>query len=192
LQDKKAERKFKEVDFTDVKYVRSLLEDANYRCIYCHKAFSDEEWSLDRIDNYTAHLKSSCVIACVERNTRRKRMLFNKFYRLMALERFDKENLLIHLITEKNMMYFTFKQNICSGMSLVFHRHHEAGETKIQRSEWRYESWVIGEQKHSAKKILGFDANALYLWCLGEEPACGELKFTQSEDVNILLADAEP
>jgi hypothetical protein len=74
-------------------------------------------------------------------------------------------------------------------LSLVFHRYHKAGETKIQRSERKNENWVIGEQKISIKKILGFDVNALYLWCLGEEEACGELKFTQSDDVNTVLAD---
>jgi hypothetical protein len=47
----------------------------------------------------------------------------------------------------------------------------------------------LESKKNSVKKILGFDANTLYLWCLGEEQACGELKFTQSEDVNIVLAD---
>jgi hypothetical protein len=187
LPDRKAEREFKDEDFAAVKYVRCLLEEANYQCIYCHNAFNDEDWSLDRRGNDIAHLKSNCVISCIDCNTRRKRILFKRFYRLMALERFDDENPLIHLITIKDKdVFYKFKQNICGGLSLIFHRYHEAEETKIQRSEWKNQNWVIREQKNSVKEIFGFDANMLYLWCLGEEQACGELQFMQSEDINSI------
>ena len=35
------------------------------------------------------------------------------------------------------------------------------------------------------KKIVGFDANALYLWCLGQEMACGELKYIETSSIDF-------
>jgi hypothetical protein len=51
-------------------------------------------------------------------------------------------------------LYETIKQNIVGGPSIIFTRHHCAGRTRIR-----------GDKPCAA--ILGFDANGLYLHCLG-------------------------
>lgn len=49
---------------------------------------------------------------------------------------------------------------IVGGPSIIFHRYHEANVTKIKG-------------KHLCKKVIGFDANALYLSCTGKEMCTG-------------------
>ena len=52
-------------------------------------------------------------------------------------------------------MYKTVKTNICGGPSIIYNRYHSAGETLIR-----------GNEEKTCQKILGYDANSLYLWCL--------------------------
>jgi len=33
--------------------------------------------------------------------------------------------------------------------------------------------------------MVGFDSNALYLWCLGQDMPCGELKYTATDKIII-------
>ena len=55
------------------------------------------------------------------------------------------------LFDEKNKdLHQTFKDNLVGGPSIVFHRYHAAGKTKIRGGK-------------ECKKIVGYDANALYL-----------------------------
>ena len=52
------------------------------------------------------------------------------------------------------------KNNIVGGPSIIFHRYHERDVTYIK-------------DKHLCKKIIGFDANSLYLWCLAQKMPTG-------------------
>ncbi len=52
-------------------------------------------------------------------------------------------------------LYQTVKDNIVGGPSIIFTRYHKAGETLIR-----------GEKR--CEKVLGYDANALYLWSIGQ------------------------
>ncbi len=52
-------------------------------------------------------------------------------------------------------LYETISDNIVGGPSLIFTRHHEAGETLIRGDK-------------PCQRIVGFDANALYLWAIGQ------------------------
>jgi len=80
----------------------------------------------DRINNKIANLYSNCVISCLTCNVNRKDMLFKQLYRLEALKRYDKIYPLIHINNEDNKLaYEKLKNNICGGLSLVFHRYHE-------------------------------------------------------------------
>lgn len=63
-------------------------------------------------------------------------------------------------------LYDMCKQNMVGGPSIVFHRYHEAGKTKLRERE-------MGESAKTCKFIQGFDANALYVWCLGQEQPVG-------------------
>ena len=59
-----------------------------------------------------------------------------------------------HLFNSKNKeIYQLFKENIVGGPSIIFNRYHEAGETFIRNNP-----------KKTCQKIIGYDANALYLW----------------------------
>jgi len=65
-------------------------------------------------------------------------MLFKQFYRIEALKRYDSKYQLIHIIDENNKIVFEqLKNNICGGLSLVFHRYHEKDVTYIQRCEYK-------------------------------------------------------
>ncbi|KAJ8319270.1 hypothetical protein KUTeg_004361 [Tegillarca granosa] len=57
-------------------------------------------------------------------------------------------------------LYQTFKDNIVGGPSIIFSRHQEAGKTKIRGGK-------------PCQKIIGFDANALYLWAIDQEMPVG-------------------
>ncbi len=55
-------------------------------------------------------------------------------------------------------LYDTFKQNVVGGPSIIFNRHAKAGETFIRNN-----------QNKLCQRIRGDDANALYLWAIGQE-----------------------
>ena len=58
------------------------------------------------------------------------------------------------------------KDNICGGPSIIFHRYHEKGVTTLRRNEY-------GEASHPCRSIVGYDANALYLWSLMQDMPMG-------------------
>lgn len=71
----------------------------------------------------------------------------------------DTDQFSIPLITRKHEdLYHTIRKNIVGGPSIIFHRKHIANETKIRFPEYK-------ECAETCKKIYGYDANALYLWC---------------------------
>ena len=60
-------------------------------------------------------------------------------------------------------MYYLIKQNIVGGPSLIFTRDHEAGRTKMRNAE-----------DILCAIILGYDANALYLWAIDQFMPTGD------------------
>ena len=68
-----------------------------------------------------------------------------------------------HLFNPKNKdIYQLFKQNIVGGPSIIFNRYHEAGKTFIRNNP-----------NKPCQKIIGYDANALYLWAIGQKLGVG-------------------
>ena len=68
-----------------------------------------------------------------------------------------------HFINEKNKdFYQLFKQNIIGGLSIIFNRYHETGKTFIRNSP-----------NKPCQKIIGYDADALYLWTIGQKLGVG-------------------
>ena len=164
------------------------MKDFKYTCTYCWKQLTFVTYTLDRIDNTKCHSDDNCVVACALCNKSRADTLYHKFYRESALKRYSKEHPMIHLITEKNKeVFYKLKSNICGGLSLVFHRYHEKDVTKIQRTEYKDGEWKIGEEGKKVSKIVGYDATALYLWCIGQEMPCGELRYIKTEDTQKYL-----
>ncbi|KAK3718952.1 hypothetical protein QZH41_005938 [Actinostola sp. cb2023] len=78
---------------------------------------------------------------------------------------------------KNNDLYHMFKDNNTGGPSIIFHRYHEAGKTKIREVEMSGK----GEEAKECKKILGFDANALYLWAIMQEMPTSSYTRTRAE-----------
>ena len=77
------------------------------------------------------------------------------------------ENFDIPLLSKGNQdLYNTVKQNLVGGPSIVFHRKHVKGETKIRGNEY-------GQGAKICDQIQGWDSNALYLWCMMQELPTG-------------------
>ena len=55
------------------------------------------------------------------------------------------------------------------GPSIIFHRYHECGVTKIK-------------DKHLCQKVIGYDANSLYLWCLAHKMPTGYYTLHEKEN----------
>ena len=92
---------------------------------------------------------------------------------------------MIHLIDEKNKrVYYKMKNNIVGGPSIVYHRYHEKDETKINRVHYNKETkqWYYNDDGKVVSKIVGYDANALYLYCLEQDQLCGKLEWIPTED----------
>ena len=63
------------------------------------------------------------------------------------------------LIHEKHKdLYELLRQQMVGGPSIIFHRYHEKGVTTLREPNGK-----------TAAKLVGFDANALYLWSLMQE-----------------------
>ena len=64
--------------------------------------------------------------------------------------------------------YEMLKRALVGGPSIIFTRYHQKGVTRIRNQDGKL-----------CRKILGFDANALYLWCIGQDQPCGKETITQ-------------
>ena len=85
---------------------------------------------------------------------------------------------------------YLLKDNNVGGPSIVFHRYHEKDVTHISNVVRKNGSYVVGEEGKHVKKIIGFDANALYVWSLSQDMPTSTLKyeeFTDNKDINELL-----
>lgn len=83
--------------------------------------------------------------------------------RQMLFECARAEDASFALCDESNKdLYYTIKRNITGGPSIIFNRHHEVGVTNIRNNPTK-----------PCQKIVGFDANALYLYCIGQPMPTG-------------------
>ena len=172
-------------DLVTVEDVRFLLKRENYCCYYCWYSLRYNSWSLDRLDCLKAHTKENCVGACVTCNKARSDTLFKEFYRHKALLRWEKDHPMIWLFGEENKeAFYKFKKNITGGASIIFHRYHEKDKTQITRIHYdkNQKEWSYDKEGKVVKKIVGYDANALYLYCLGEEMPCGKLYWKENDN----------
>lgn len=147
-----------------------------------------DTWSLDRLDCSKSHTKDNCVACCISCNKARSNKLFKAFYRHKALLRWEQSHPMIWLFGEENKAaFYKFKSNITGGASLVLHRYHEKDKTQITRVHYDQDKkeWYYDKEGEVVKKIVGFDANALYLWCLGEEMPCGKLYYQETDDFSF-------
>ncbi len=74
------------------------------------------------------------------------------------------------LIDQSNEeLYQTIKRNIVGGPSIIFTRHAKVGETLIRGDK-------------PCEKVVGYDANALYLWSIGQDMPEGMFVIRRSEN----------
>jgi len=79
------------------------------------------------------------------------------------------------LINQLNSdLHQLIKKNVCGGLSVVFHREHQANVSYIRHREF-------GENAKLCKKILGYDVNSLYLGALQRAMPTGHFIRYQSE-----------
>ncbi|XP_066265252.1 uncharacterized protein [Branchiostoma lanceolatum] len=72
-------------------------------------------------------------------------------------------------LPDKEDVFRLFKENIVGGPSIIFHRHHQKGKTYIRQKGME----DIGRKPKLCQKVIGFDANALYLWSLMQDMPTG-------------------
>ena len=72
-------------------------------------------------------------------------------------------------------LYHLIRDNNTGGPSIIFHRYHEAGKTKIREAE-------KGQAAKLCEKIVGYDANALYLWALMQNMPTGSYTRRMAEN----------
>jgi len=46
-------------------------------------------------------------------------------------------------------------------------------------------NWQLSNKGNIVKQIVRFDANALYLWCLGQDMPCGTLQYKTKDNINL-------
>ncbi|XP_078694703.1 uncharacterized protein LOC144923755 [Branchiostoma floridae x Branchiostoma belcheri] len=80
-------------------------------------------------------------------------------------------------LVDNEEVYKLFKENIVGGPSIIFHRYHQKGKTFIRQKEMT----DSGRQPKLCQKVIGFDANALYLWSLMENMPTGYYIRRQAE-----------
>ena len=74
------------------------------------------------------------------------------------------------LFDEKNKdFYYLFKKNMVGGPSIICHRYQEAGKTTIREKEMEQQ----GKEPKLCQKVVGYDANALYLWAIMQNMPTG-------------------
>ena len=82
-----------------------------------------------------------------------KKLLFRSVSDEIKFSRFGEKNKSLHKL---------LRDNIVGGPSIIFHRHHEVDETFLR-----------GNPDKPCKSIIGYDANALYLYCLTQQMPTG-------------------
>ena len=71
------------------------------------------------------------------------------------------------IFNEKNKdLHHLVKDHVVGGASLIFHRYHEKGVTTLRQNEY-------GEIARPCRSIVGYEANALYLWSLMQDMPMG-------------------
>ncbi|XP_031574896.1 uncharacterized protein LOC116308572 [Actinia tenebrosa] len=87
-------------------------------------------------------------------------------YLFMTLE----PDIFFSLFDEKNKdLYYLFKKNMVGGPSIIFHRYHEKDKTKIREVEVK----TKGVKAKTCQKIVGYDADALYLSAIMKDMPTG-------------------
>lgn len=142
-------------------HLNKLLKQARYTCSHCYCLLDEQNVSADRVSNTLGHIDENVMISCVSCNVARKNMNPKSFRYKKYLD-FNSERLVHSIDEEHKEIYSMIKNNICGGPSIIFNRYAKRNETKIRGCK-------------KVRKVIGYDANALYLWAMGNVMPCGRL-----------------
>ncbi|RAW21813.1 hypothetical protein PC110_g21746, partial [Phytophthora cactorum] len=151
-----------------LEHLDMLLQKQKYLCGICYSSLSSDTASADRINNKVGHVDGNILISCISCNTARKDMSL-KGFRCKKLFDFNSDRLVFSIDKEESEIYAKMKANIAGGPSIICNRYAKRNETKIRGDK-------------ICKKIIGYDANALYLCALGNEMPCGRLTTIEAYD----------
>lgn len=112
-------------------------------------------------------------MACVKCNVARADRSMASFKYQAFLEH-NKDRIVFSIDQDQKEIYHLMKRNIAGGPSIIFNRFAKRDLTTIRAGK-------------ACKKIIGYDANALYLWCLGNVMPCGRL--TQEDAYDGIVDD---
>ncbi|KAG3126362.1 hypothetical protein PI124_g22175 [Phytophthora idaei] len=160
-----------------LEHLDMLLQKQKYLCGLCYSSLSSDTASADRINNKVGHVDGNILISCISCNTARKDISLKGFRYKKPLD-FNSDRLVLSIGKEESEIYAKMKANFAGGPSIIFNRYAKRNETKIHDGKL-------------CKKITGYDANALYLWALGNEMPCGRLTTIDAYDgiVDEIQAD---
>ena len=164
LQDKNAGREFG----MTLKHLNELLQKQDYLCYLCYTKLNADTASADRIDNSLGHIDGNINISCYKCNCGRKDSSIPK-YQESKLFQFNRDRLIHSIDEEHSDIYHKMRANIAGGPSIIFNRYAKRNETTIRGNKL-------------CKKVIGYDANALYLWAIGDEMPCGRLTTIEAHD----------
>ncbi|TMW63865.1 hypothetical protein Poli38472_002806 [Pythium oligandrum] len=125
--------------------IKTVIKNPSYMCITTHT------FKMLDITNYLP--------------AARKDMSLHAFKRKKLME-FNADRLVWSIDEEEKDIHHKMKANITGGPSIIFHRVAKRDETLIRPHT---------ENPKLVKKVIGYDANALYLWALGNVMPCGRL-----------------
>ncbi|RAW20781.1 hypothetical protein PC110_g22775, partial [Phytophthora cactorum] len=168
-QDTEAKREFN----MTIKHLNDLARKHKYLCGLCYCQLTAETASADRGNNKLGDIYGNILISCIKCNTARKDMSL-KGFRFCKLLEFNSDRLVYSIDKEEKDIYAKMKANIAGGPSIIFNRYAKRNETTIRGGKL-------------CKKVIGYDANALYLWALGGDIPCGRL--TTIEDYPGIIDD---
>ncbi len=75
---------------------------------------------------------------------------------------FDEEDNITKEDRKRNNLFHSLKDSIVGGPNIIFNRYYETNKTFIR------------ELNQKCKKIIGYDANDLYLWAIAREMPIGK------------------
>ncbi len=172
-------------NFLTVEAAQNILDKQERRCIFCCIDLSNggfRDLTFDRIDNMYCHTINNVNACCKDCNVDRGSKSFDSYMRISVSKRQEQDNPQIHLITEENKSVFhKLKSAVVGGPSIIFSRYQKSNETRIMKPKFNTQTktWSVRPGK-LVKKLVGFDANALYLWCQSQVMPCGRLEMRKA------------
>lgn len=182
-QDIKAGRTIDYKLYMTPKCVNHHLKNQQYKCNLCKKALSVETVSVDRLNNDKAHNWNNIHITHIACNIARKDMSIKQFQNKKFAEGHH-DHIIYSIDEEQKEVYSMMKENIAGGPAIIYCRYAKAFETYVRSINHKGQNNEIAKL---CRKIIGYDANALYLWALGNDMPCGRL--TKEETYDGIVED---